>query len=526
MVNDRTYQNLVRVVLTMVFTIHYSLFTFHLPPLFAQTRIMLISDPHVMGPGLLISEGEAWEETLLLDRKLNDYSRAIYDEAIDIALREKPDLFLIPGDLTKDGEVLSHQYVVKRLEDLKAAGIKAYVIPGNHDLGTPEAAYYDGMDSWDAETVDTRQFAELYKDFGYGEGSERESSTLTYCCEPLGNVVLIGIDTGHDYHPLDAAISEETLNWVATRAQRATQAGKTVLVMMHHSLFPHVMHVDQLTGTYSVRYAVPNPDGTFIYGGYTTILNRLSDAGVKVVFSGHVHASDIGKCASEGFVNPVYDVCTATCAASPNPYRMMTLSEDRSELEITTHYIEELPGVENFKEMAEQRMMSGLTRLAMQFVTKEEDARLGASLFMLHVRGNEDVSPMKDEYLQMFYDKLPELKEDPRLLELMPVYSLTFDDLEGMVHSMLEDKSFYGMANRETMVNDLNLTIDLRETGWTSITSPSTFHHSPIPEQSSPIPANAPTRGLSTLYTLQGLQVEGLPRKGVYIRDGRLNVSH
>lgn len=34
----------------------------------AKTRIMLISDPHVMDPGLLISEGEAWNEAVYYDR--------------------------------------------------------------------------------------------------------------------------------------------------------------------------------------------------------------------------------------------------------------------------------------------------------------------------------------------------------------------------------------------------------------------------------------------------------------------------
>ena len=135
----------------------------------AKTRIMLISDPHVMGPGLLIKEGDAWDEATYYDRKLNDYSRAIYDEVIATALREKPDLFLISGDLTKDGEWVSHQYVVQKLQELKAAGIKALVVPGNHDMGTSNALIFNGEEAYEADTINTRQFAELYKDFGYGE---------------------------------------------------------------------------------------------------------------------------------------------------------------------------------------------------------------------------------------------------------------------------------------------------------------------------------------------------------------------
>ena len=106
------YNNKVRVVRRVLLTLAFLL---TLAPVSAKVRIMLISDPHVMAPELLISKGEAWDNAIYYDRKLNDYSQAIYDEAIAIALREKPDLFLISGDLTKDGELLSHQYVVKKL---------------------------------------------------------------------------------------------------------------------------------------------------------------------------------------------------------------------------------------------------------------------------------------------------------------------------------------------------------------------------------------------------------------------------
>ena len=190
------------------------LFLLSLAPAGAKTRIMLISDPHVMGPGLLISEGEAWENAIYYDRKLNDYSRAIFDEVIAIALKEKPDLFLISGDLTKDGEWLSHKYVVSKLYELKAVGIQPFVIPGNHDLGTPEALYFDDDDSYKADTINAKQFVELYRDFGYGEGSEREATTLSWCCEPIDGLVLIGLDTGHDGDPLNGVVSTTTLRWM------------------------------------------------------------------------------------------------------------------------------------------------------------------------------------------------------------------------------------------------------------------------------------------------------------------------
>jgi len=41
------------------------------------------------------------------------------------------EVLLIPGDLTKDGEKLSHLELVQKLEPIIEKGIQTFVIPGN-----------------------------------------------------------------------------------------------------------------------------------------------------------------------------------------------------------------------------------------------------------------------------------------------------------------------------------------------------------------------------------------------------------
>ena len=282
------YNNNVRGIRRVLLTLALFL---TLAPVSAKVRIMLISDPHVMSPELLISKGEAFDNANRLDRKLNDYSSAIFDEVIAIALKENPDLFLISGDLTKDGELLSHQYVVKKLNELKEAGIKVFVVPGNHDMGTSNAYYYDGSLVRAAETITTSQFAEMYKDFGYGADID--------------------------------VISHATYEWVQQRAKAAKAAGKQVVVMMHHALFPHVTSAEKASSTYAVKLGMPNGDGSYTYYSYSTLRNHLADAGVGVVLSGHVHALDIAKDANKDLTRTIHDISTATCAAYPCPYRLL-----------------------------------------------------------------------------------------------------------------------------------------------------------------------------------------------------------
>ena len=476
------------------------LFLLTLAPVGAKTRIMLISDPHVMGPGLLISEGEAWENANYYDRKLNDYSRAIYDEVIAIALREKPDLFLISGDLTKDGEWLSHQYVAAKLQELKAAGIPAFVIPGNHDMGTAEALYYDGEDAYRADTINARQFAELYSDFGYGDAFERDPTTLSWCCEPIDGLVLIGIDTGHDADPLNGVIPGATIEWVCERARTATDVGKQVLVMMHHTLFPHVTNADKFSSTYVVKLGSPNSSGGYSYYSYSNVRDYLVNAGVAVVLSGHVHASDIAKDANYDLSRTVHDICTASCAAYPNPYRLLTLNDDKATMRIETRYISELPGVDDFADLAEKRMTQGLVNLVNTITHNQDASELFADIFKVHVAGNEPENPRQQEFMTKYEEKLPVMEENAMINNYLTAYGVSFDQLTQMVHSMLEDKSNYGDPNRESLDDDLNTTIPIRGEGWTGITPP-----------------NLPKGEVNGLYTLQGVKIAKPGRKGIYI---------
>ena len=489
-----------------------------LVPVSAKVRVMLISDPHVMSPELIINKGEALDNTNRLDRKLNDYSSAIFDEVIAIALKEKPDLFLISGDLTKDGELLSHQYVVKKLYELKEAGIKVFVVPGNHDMGTANAYYYDGSLIHTAETINTSQFAEMYKDFGYGADIEQEPTTLTWCCEPFDGLVLIGIDTGHEGSPLNGVISHATYNWVQQRAKTATAAGKQVVVMMHHSLFPHVTHAEKVSSTYAVKLGLPNGNGGYTYYSYSTLRNHLADAGVGVVLTGHVHATDIAKDGNKDLTRTIHDISTATCAAYPNPYRLLTINDDET-MSIRTRYITELPGVEDFQTLAKERMFTSLKNLAFMYVHDDEAADILSELFVLHVCGDEPENPRTQELVDAYEEHLPELMADYQVNYYLHTYGVTFDEMNAMVYGLLEDMTNYGDPERESSAEDLNTTIPIRGDGWTAIKGVKAGDRS---QESEVGRQETGDRSQEGWCTLQGQRVAKPSRKGIYIHNGKL----
>ena len=283
-------------------------------------KMVVLSDPHVMAPGLLVSKGTAWTTYLSGQRKLVDYSKLLFDDMIVRIKRDlRPGLVLISGDLTKDGEQVSHEYVTSKLDELRAIGIKTLVIPGNHDRGSnSDAVYYDGESTTAATMATNEWFATQYANYGYGVSSEREGTTLTYACEPIAGLVVIGIDSG-----TDGNVSETTLNWVVEKATAARASGKKVIAMMHHPLIPHFTGVENFVSTAVVGY-------------YETVRNTLADAGIRVVFTGHFHTSDIAKDWNADKSREIYDVNTGSLISYPCDYREVTMSADFTDMTITT----------------------------------------------------------------------------------------------------------------------------------------------------------------------------------------------
>lgn len=160
--------------------------------------IFVFSDTHVMSPSLLDTPtNHQWINDLANSKTMLDLSTTMFDLLVEKTLTEKPDMLLIVGDLTKDGEVESHQYIRERLDKISNAGIKVFVVPGNHDRGYMDTAYkYANDTSTVAETFDNYSFPEFYKNYGFGNDTEQFDNTMSYVTEALPSLTLIGIDTG------------------------------------------------------------------------------------------------------------------------------------------------------------------------------------------------------------------------------------------------------------------------------------------------------------------------------------------
>lgn len=407
----------------------------------AQTKITVLSDTHVMGPGLVVKDGPAWQQVVATDRKMHEYSCRIMEGVADKALADKTDLLLICGDLTKDGELLSHQFVVSQLDRLREKGVKSFVIPGNHDLGTRKALFYDGNGTRLAPVADAAQFAKLYQNYGYGPESQRDSASLSYCCEPVEGLMLIGIDSGKK-----GILAESTVRWACRQAGEATKQGKRVLAMMHHSLLNHFNREGEL---------MPST----VVNDWQDIRNRLADAGIEVVLTGHFHVSDIAKDYNADMSRTIYDISTGSLTTYPCDYRQMMLSADRSQLDIKTVRLASLPDNHEFGRKAKERMINSSKAFARSIINHDMVASIAAAALVIFAEGNEDASEEAREYLDTYEFGKAFLTGNARVQKILEDRGFSLSDIDAIIYSILTDRSSYGIKGREDKTDDLTLTI-------------------------------------------------------------------
>ena len=293
-----------------------------------EKKIMVITDPHVLAKVLFDSRSASFTSMMEKQRKMLDLSEDLWYQLIDTALLYKPDLVLIPGDLTKDDEYESHSVVKEGLESLKNAGIRALFIPGNHDLGgTPYQ--YKGE-----EKERTRSLEEAgYDEWDRFYGSISQDITLinlgsVFVAEPFKGLTILGID-GSNGTASVGSIDMWYLRFVLNNfIDPARKKGNMVIAMSHWQLMDHF---DQ-QGTLEKACQFENAEA---------IRDTLMHHGVRLVLTGHFHVNSITTYRdTTGLTNDsIVEISTGSPITFPCPYRWLTISEDRARIDVKTDYL-------------------------------------------------------------------------------------------------------------------------------------------------------------------------------------------
>lgn len=313
-------------------------FTLTVPALAAEKpqdmnlRIAVMSDLHYLSPDM-IADTEDFEHAFNSDRKLLKESSSVLHEMLERVRADKPDILLVSGDLTKDGEQECHAALAKQLQQLQqdVPGLKIYVINGNHDIRNYNAKNFNTADgkAVPATRTEPEDFKQIY-DFVYSDPTVLATFTpaegnkaggLSYVARPVEGLTVIAMDTcryssdntsnGDDEHETSGAISADLEKWVIEQTAAAKARGDLVIGLEHHGLVPH----------FDVQ---PTILPMYLVNGYERIAQEYADAGMSVVFTGHMHAVDIAAMTTQAG-NTFYDIETGSALTYPCPVRFVDL---------------------------------------------------------------------------------------------------------------------------------------------------------------------------------------------------------
>ena len=177
----------------------------------------------------------------------------------------------------------------------------------------------------------------------------------------------------------------------------ARQQGKSVIAFMHHGVTEHY------TGQ-SLAHS------EYLIDGWRNVSKTLADEGLKLVFTGHYHASDITRTVRDDEGPSLLDVETGSLVTYPSPMRIVSLHNDRAS--IHTEYVTRITYNTNrmpFPQYARKYLRDGILAMAELSLMKDfglsmaEAALVAPHLadgFMAHYAGDEQITPQAEVFIQ------------------------------------------------------------------------------------------------------------------------------
>lgn len=367
----------------------------------SNTTIFVASDIHYMAKDLY-DDGEAF---LKYSENTNGRNFIYIEEVVNAFAYEiaekKPDILIISGDLTNNGEKVNHLELAEKLKNIESeSGTKVYIIPGNHDILNPFARSFSGDKMIVADKVSPEEFEEIYKEFGYGEAISRDEFSLSYLAAASDDLWLLMMDTNMYYSneengapTTNGVIYEETQDWIRECVEMAHEKGAEVISVTHHNLLKHSENK---------------------YYGYTLNKNErvvalYEELGLTLNLSGHIHTQSVVTHEfSKGNINKtIYDIATATMSSYPNRYAILQykpgkgFTYDTASVDVdgwARSMGQSDENLLNFDEYSKAMYMEGAYKRAYKRLVAEDKYTEEEIQEMLESRGLADVSRFAADY--------------------------------------------------------------------------------------------------------------------------------
>ncbi|MBR6939260.1 MAG: metallophosphoesterase [Clostridia bacterium] len=288
-----------------------------------KTKVTFIADTHHFSP-TLADGGRAYQLRSGSDQKCLLETGAIIDAVFDVIAKSDTDAVMIVGDITDDGERVSHEEFREKCYKLQRSK-PVYIVTATHDWccdGNPRSFSGDTV-STDVPVVPVEELREFYRDFGIDKAKEEYITHLgevSYVADIGENVRLLAINDdqngkGH------SGYTEAHFDWIEEQIKKAKADGKVLLAMEHHLIMPHI-------------HPLISGHGMCV-GDREYVASRLADAGLKYMFTGHSHVLRVSDFVSEKG-NKIFQVNIGAAVGYPSPIVNVTVDGEDVSIE-TVH---------------------------------------------------------------------------------------------------------------------------------------------------------------------------------------------
>ena len=312
----------------------------------SEMTVGVMTDVHYYPRSLMGNDINEFIDVCKLNSSTSYLTEAFLDAALaeyEAQAQEKEIKYLfLPGDLARNGEYEAHKALAKKLKAFEArTGIQVLVIDGNHDIRKGNSSRFLNGKFVPSKWCEPEDFREIYADLGYDladsfftPSAGKEAGQLSYAATLDGGYRFIALDGScysSDIHSKGlneaetrGAYSAELLEWALNEIRTAKAQGLTVIGMTHFNIVEHYDHED-------------NTMQAFVIDNWQEVCEKLADAGMNFVFTGHLHFHDIAQWTSDNG-ETMTDCATASMQTFPNYTRTVTFDNTASDGSVTVQY--------------------------------------------------------------------------------------------------------------------------------------------------------------------------------------------
>lgn len=285
-------------------------------------KIAVIADLHHFSE-TLSDGGKAYHLRSSSDQVCLMESGAIIDACFEKIANSDCDFVFFAGDLSNDGEKVSHYEIKKKIDKL-AESKKVFVIYSTHDWCCDGNArrFVGDEEIFDVETMTPPELREFYRDYGETQAYDtyvNEIGAASYAVKLEGGIRLIGLNDDKNGKG-KAGYCDEHLEWIKKQAKDAKANGEVVIVMEHHLVLPNISMLI---------------NGGQLIGDWEDRAEALADAGVDFVIVGHSHMQRNTQYTSKNG-NSFIQINVGALCGHPSPIVNLTVEDKKCTMSIDT----------------------------------------------------------------------------------------------------------------------------------------------------------------------------------------------